>query len=215
CGLALVTVLIGSVLASREQLLKRRLAYSTIGQVSYALFGIFVLNRTALLGALLHVVFHSIAKNTLFLCAGTFIHETGHTRAGELEGIGKRLPVTTWIFTFASLTLIGIPPTSAFLSKWYLAQGSLEGAPSVLSWLGPVILLISAVFTAAYLLTITVKGFFPGGAGEEEHSAAPEREATLPMLIPPAVLAVFAVGFGIFPGGLMRFLEAICRAVLN
>ncbi len=259
CALALSTVLIGSVIASREQLLKRRLAYSTIGQVSYALFGVFVLNRTALLGALLHVVFHSLAKNTLFLCAGTYIHETGRMRADELEGVGRRLPATTWIFTFASLTLVGIPPTSAFLSKWYLAQGSLEGAPFVFSWLGPAILLVSAVFTAFYLLPVTVKGFFPGrpeeenmasvlqgedsmaaaatesgsmadalqekdgksadaGHPQEKGSAggrALRREAPLSMLVPPAVLAAFAVGFGILPGGLLRFLEAVCRAVLN
>lgn len=213
-ALALLTVLIGSVIASREKLLKRRLAYSTVSQVSYALFGVALLHPVAMLGALLHVIFHSAVKNTLFLSAGTIIHQTGLTRTDELRGIGKRLPKTMWMYTFVSLTLVGIPPTSAFLSKWYLAQGALESAVPVVRFLGPAILLVSAVFTAAYLLSVTVSGFLPG---QDENGKAPvfkrEREPS-EMVFPMAVLTIMAVGFGMFPNGLMEFISSICNTIL-
>lgn len=211
-ALTLLTILMGSVIASREQLLKRRLAYSTVSQVSYVLFGVALMNPAAMLGALLHVVFHSAAKNTLFLSAGAIIHQTGFTKASELRGIGKRMPVTTWMFTLVSLTLVGIPPTSAFLSKWYLAEGSLTSTIPVFSYLGPAILLISAVFTAAYLLPISVNGFLPGLLNPEENFR--QEKEPLGMVIPMAVLSAAAVGFGIFPNALIRFLNSIITTIL-
>lgn len=220
-GFALITVFMGSVLAAREKLLKKRLAYSTVSQVSYALFGILLMNPLALFGALLHVVFHSVVKNTLFLTAGAFIHQTGRTRVDELRGIGKKMPWTLWMYTLVSITLIGIPPTSAFLSKWYLAQGALESGILVVNYLGPVVLLVSAVFTAGYLLPITIRGFLPGAIEEQtdEEPAAdmvPEqtREVTPWMLVPMCVLTIAAVGFGMFPGALSEFILSICRTVL-
>lgn len=211
---ALITVLMGSVIASREKLLKRRLAYSTVSQVSYALFGIFVMHPVALAGALMHVVFHSAVKNTLFLSAGAIIHQTGCTRVDELKGIGKKMPVTMWLYTFASLTLVGIPPTSAFLSKWYLAQGALSSEIPVVCISGPVILLVSAVFTAAYLLSVTVNGFLPGRDEQGELLKYEKKEASLWILLPMLVLTAAAVGFGMFPGALVDFVQTICGAVL-
>lgn len=216
-ALAMVTIFMGSMLASREKLLKRRLAYSTISQVSYCLFGVALMNPTALCGALMHVVFHSLAKNALFLSAGTIIHETGHTATGELKGIGRQLPVTLWLFTLVSLTLIGIPPTSAFLSKWYLAEGALESGVPVIWYLGPVVLLISAVLTAAYLLPIAVNGFFPGTGQDSQEGQLPEAkrpEAPLKMLIPVLLLTAAALLFGMFPGRLLGFISSLCGQVL-
>lgn len=211
--LTLLTILMGSVIASREQLLKRRLAYSTVSQVSYVLFGVALMNPAAMQGALLHVIFHSAAKNTLFLSAGAIIHQTGFTKAPELRGIGKRMPITTWMFTLVSLTLVGIPPTSAFLSKWYLAEGSLSSSIPVFSYLGPVILLISAVFTAAYLLPISVNGFLPGFLENQKEEFHREKEP-LSMVIPMIILSAAAVGFGIFPNALIRFLNSIITTIL-
>ncbi len=160
--LTLITVFMGSLLAFREPVFKKRLAYSTVSQVSYILFGLSALQPQAMSGALLHVVFHAFIKSTLFLTAGIFIFKCGKTRVSELRGIGKQMPVTLWCYTFASLALIGIPPTSGFISKWHLAQGALSADIGVFRYLGPVVLLVSALLTAGYLLPVTINGFLPG-----------------------------------------------------
>ncbi len=211
-GLALLTVLMGSMMAYKEQILKKRLAYSTVSQVSYALLGIALLEPVALTGALMHVVFHSLVKNTLFLAAGAIIYKRGKKKVGELVGIGKEMPVTMWCFTLVSLTLVGIPPTSAFLSKWYLAIGSLNTGIPVLSWLGPVTLLMSALLTAGYLITITMKGFFPGVDYYEK--PIQKTEANAWMLVPMLILTSGAVLFGMFPQTLIHFIETIVSTVL-
>lgn len=210
--LALMTVFMGSMLAFREPVFKKRLAYSTVSQVSYILFGLSALNPTAMTGALLHVVFHAFIKSGLFLTAGIFIFQTGKTRVEELYGVGSRMPKTLWCYTFVSLALIGIPPTSGFISKWYLAQGALEANIGVYGWLGPVVLLISALLTAGYLLQVTTKGFFPGKDAAEFDSSV--GEAPRGMLVPLVFLAVMAVLFGIFPNPLVRFFGQIASTVM-
>lgn len=160
--LTLLTVFMGSMLAYREPVLKKRLAYSTGSQVSYMLFGLSLLHPLGLVGALSHVVFHSLIKNALFLGSGAVIFKTGIKRVSQLIGIGKQMPVTIWCFTLVSLALVGIPPASGFVSKWYLAAGALAADVGVFSWFGPVVLLVSALLTAGYLLPVTIHGFFPG-----------------------------------------------------
>lgn len=209
--LALLTVLMGSMMAYKEEILKKRLAYSTVSQVSYILFGVACMHPIAMVGAIMHVVFHSIVKNTLFLNAGAIIYKTGKTRVSELLGIGKQMPVAMWCYTLVSLTLVGIPPTSAFISKWYLAIGSLSTEIPVSSWLGPVVLLVSALLTAGYLVSITIKGFFPGSDFDYENLEI--CEPSLSMLIPIIVLTVLAVCFGICPGFLYSFIENINRII--
>jgi multicomponent Na+:H+ antiporter subunit D len=210
--LALMTVFMGSMLAFREKVFKKRLAYSTVSQVSYILFGLSVLSPTAMTGALLHVVFHAFIKCTLFLTAGIFIFKCGKTRVEELVGIGKEMPKTLWCYTFASLALIGIPPTSGFISKWYLAQGALEANIGVFRWIGPMVLLISALLTAGYLLPITMKGFFPGKEGEGR--TWQKLEPSKMMLIPLAFLAFMAVILGVFPNPLISYFGKIAAAVM-
>lgn len=210
--LTLLTVFMGSMLAYREPVFKKRLAYSTVSQVSYILFGLSALSQTAMTGALLHVVFHAFIKCTLFLTAGIFIFQCGKTKVEELVGIGREMPKTLWCYTFASLALIGIPPTSGFVSKWYLAQGALEADLGVFSWLGPVVLLISALLTAGYLLPVTIKGFFPGKAGEGVQWKNLEPSKT--MLLPLAFLALMAVLFGVFPNPLIRCFSQIAAGLL-
>lgn len=96
------------------------------------------------------------------MCAGAIIYTTGKTRVEQLRGIGKEMPLLMWCFTIVSLGLIGIPPTGGFISKWYLAQGALSSGINGFDWIGPVVLLISALLTAGYLLPITIQGFFRG-----------------------------------------------------
>ena len=206
-SLALLTVFMGSMLAYREKLLKKRMAYSTVSQVSYILFGMSLLQPDGLTGSLLHVVFHAAIKSTLFLTAGAIIYKTGKTKVDELKGIGKEMPITIWCYTFASAALIGIPPASGFISKWYLAIGALESQIPVFSWLGPVILLISALLTAGYLLPITVNGFLPGA--DFNYAGLKKKEPAAVMVIPIFILAVFAVVLGIVPGPLTDYISVI------
>ena len=208
--LSLLTVFMGSMLAYREKVMKKRLAYSTVSQASYILFGLSLLQPTAMTGALLHVVFHAVIKSCLFLSAGAIIYKTHKTNVEELRGIGKEMPVTIWCYTFASAALIGIPPASGFISKWYLATGSLASGIEVFSWLGPVVLLTSALLTAGYLLPITVNGFLPGA--DYDYAGLEKKEPCLTMLLPLLILAALAVLLGVFPNPLTNAIAALASA---
>lgn len=209
--LSLITVFMGSMLAYREKVMKKRLAYSTVSQISYILFGLALLQPDAMTGSLLHVVFHAVIKSCLFLCAGAIIYKSGKTRVDELNGIGKEMPVTIWCFTFASLALIGIPPASGFISKWYLAVGSLESGIAVFAWLGPVILLVSALLTAGYLLPVSVKGFLPGN--DFDYRNLKKRDPAKLMTVPMLILAVLAVLLGVFPNPLTGYLASVAGSL--
>ncbi len=210
-SLTLFTVFMGSMLAYREPLLKKRLAYSSVSQVSYVLFGLATLNTAGIIGALMHVIFHSAIKNTLFLTAGAFIEKTGRKRVDELTGIGKTMPVTTWCFTVAGLALIGIPPLSGFVSKWFLCTGALNANIGIFTWLGPAVLLLSALLTAGYLLPVTVKGFLPG----KDFEPQPKNEVEPVMLVPMIFLASLTVLLGVFSGPVYNALADVVKVALN
>jgi len=203
-GIVLFTIFMGSMLAYREKVLKKRLAYSTVSQVSYILLGLAFLNPTAFTGALLHMICHAFIKGALFLCAGTIIYKTGKTRTDEMQGIGKEMPVVLWCYTICSLALIGIPPTGGFVSKWYLALGALDSGIPFLSWFGPVVLLVSALLTAGYLLPVTIRGFFPGS--RYDYGALEKKEPGMAMLLPLLVLTGLALAVGMFPGAVLEFI---------
>ena len=210
-SIALLTILMGSAMAFQEKLLKKRLAYSTVSQVSYILFGLLLMNANALTGSFLHVLCHSIAKDGLFLCAGAIIYRTGRKNVDELTGIGKEMPVTLWCFTLCSLALIGIPPMCGFMSKWYLAIGSLDSGIPVISWLGPAILLISALLTAGYLLPVVIRGFFPGEGFD--YGSLTKKEPNGWMLVPLVLLALLAA-FTIWPQPFTELAERVAAALM-
>ena len=210
-GLAIFTVFIGSMLALKEKVIKRRLAFSTVSQVSYILFGIFLLDGTALQGALLQFVFHAVAKNALFLSAGALILTTGHTRVDQLRGVGRIAPVTLWGFALGALSLVGIPPTGGFVSKWYLAQGALKSGLGGLSYVGLAVLMISALLTAGYLLPTVIRGFFPGG-DEQPELVCPVSRGMNGVIL---ALGVTVVVLGLFPGLLDNLLAPALAAALG
>ena len=210
--LTLITVFMGSMLAYREPLLKKRLAYSTVSQVSYVLFGLACLNPVAFSGAILHVVAHSTIKNCLFLCAGAIIHQTGKTYVRDLRGIGKQMPITIWCWTIASLGLIGIPPTGGFVSKWQLATGAMGAGIGAFGIIGPVVLIISALLTAAYLLQVTINGFFPGN--DYDYAALENKEPGKLMTVPMIVLAVGVVLCGVLAQPLTNVIASAAAAIL-
>lgn len=204
-GLASFTVLMGSLLALCTKNFKKRLAYSTVSQISYILCGLALFHPTALIGAILHVIAHSLIKVTLFLYAGEMIYQYDYHDVGELKGIGKKMPVSTWCYTIASLGLIGIPLTFGFTSKWYLATGAVASMTPVFCYLVPGMLLISAILTAGYLLPITIRGFF---ATDGE---AVKQEAEKKMLTPLITFATLIVLLGIYATPLVSLIEKIIR----
>lgn len=205
--LTLVTVFLGSMLAFHEKVLKKRLAYSTVSQISYILFGIALLNSIGLTGSFLHMAAHAMIKCVLFLGVGAVIHRNGITAIDGITGIGKKMPVTIWCFTIASLGLIGIPPTGGFISKWYLASGALNSHIEVFQFLGPVILLVSALLTAGYLLPVTIKGFFPGESYDYENTEKSEADGL--MLVPMVILTALSVLIGLFPNELIGYINGL------
>ena len=197
--LAMLTIFMGSMMAYREKKKKKRLAYSTVSQISYILLSLSFLSEEGMQGALLHVLSHASSKGCLFLCAGVLIYKLGKRRVEELKGVGKLMPVTMLCFTVASLSLVGIPPMGGFLSKWVIAQASLHNGLGLYAVLPPVILLISALLTAGYLLTVVVDAFFPGGGFETEEKAGSAEPSPL-MTVPMICLCVVALAVGIFGG---------------
>ncbi len=235
--LTLITVFMGSMLAYREKVLKKRLAYSTVSQISYILFGLAVCSPVAFEGALLHVAAHALIKSGLFLCAGALIFVTGKTKVDEFRGIGKTMPLILGCYTILSLGLIGIPPTGGFVSKWYLCMGALESSLKGFAWIGPVVLLVSALLTAGYLLPLAIQGFLPGeeevpegsvkdaaetmNKGEDTAAEAAvergsdsltlrmKRQEPMAMALPILVLTVLVLLLGMFPGPVRSLIESI------
>ncbi|MDO9535072.1 MAG: monovalent cation/H+ antiporter subunit D family protein [Bacillota bacterium] len=198
--LAVITILLGSAVALTQLDLKRRLAYSSVGQMGYIILGIALLNEKAMVGDVFHIFSHALMKSTLFLAAGAIIWKTGLRNINDLHGIGKKMPVTMGAFTLAALAMIGIPPLNGFLSKWTLGLGALEaGAPFYV-----VVLLISSLLNGLYYLPIIIAAFF-GGEHEEEHGEGVKvkiSEASLKMIIPIAILALSCFAFGLMPNNI-------------
>ena len=198
--LAMATIFMGSMMAWREKILKKRLAYSTVSQLSYIMLSLSLLCGGGLKGALLHAAAHACAKGTLFLCAGIFLHMFGTGDIAKLKGVGLKKPAVLICFTLASLSLVGIPPFGGFASKWQIALTALREAPGVFSYLMPVMLLISALLTAGYLFPIVVDGFFP--SKDEGEAGEPEKTSPL-MTVPMLILCLGALLVGLFGGRVM------------
>ena len=133
-----------------------------------------------------------------------------------MRGLGRVMPVMLSCYTVVSLGLVGIPPASGFISKWYLATGALASGTGVWSYLGPVVLLISALLTAGYLLPVTINGFFPGAdfdGTEIEQRGLAGQEPSGFMLVPVCLMAVATVLFGCFPGALIGFLHSVAELI--
>ncbi len=206
--LSLVTIFMGSMLAYKESQFKKRLAYSSVSQISYILFGLSLLTASGMTGALLHMTFHAIIKNGLFMAAGAVILFTDRANTDEIEGVGKEIPIVMWCFTLLSTALVGIPPLSGSVSKWFLASGALSSGLR-LPWAGPVILLTSALLTAGYLFSISMSALLP--SSEAKNISFKKVKTDNLVVIPIVILTVPAVLFGMFPTALIEFFKAIAE----
>jgi multicomponent Na+:H+ antiporter subunit D len=190
---ASITIVYGSLLALRQDELKRRLAYSTVSQLSYITLGVAIVGPLSTIGGLVHLVHQGIMKITLFFCAGNLSETLGVHRVQDMGGVGRRMPWTMGAFTVAAFGMIGVPPTAGFISKWYLGLGALEaGQPWVLA-----ILIASTLLNAAYFLPILKAAWFGqrSGAWPENHRAG-RLETNWMLLLPPlgTALATLAAG---------------------
>ncbi len=194
-AIALFSVLYGSVMAVRQKHFKRRLAYSTISNLSYIVFAVTVMTEASLIAAFCHLLFHSVIKIGAFFAAGSVLHNSDREYVPQLEGIGKKMPLTFGFFTVFALALTGIPPFCGFFSKWYICLSSIESG-NLLAVIGTGIILISALLTAIYMLTPAIKAFFPRKDCVNDFDDA--KEANLKMLIPMEICAFLCVLMGIF-----------------
>ena len=191
-SLAAVTIVVASVIALGQDQLKRRLAYSTIAHLSSVVLGVSLLSAAAWNGAMLHLVNHAVLKITLFFAAGAIYVTTGVERVSQMDGIGRRMPVTMAAFGVASLGLAGLPPINGFVSKWFLASGTVEADQPILA----VVMITSGLLTASYLLPIVYRAF----ARSSTTSCGPMRigtDARWTMLVPIVATAAISLAFGL------------------
>ena len=210
-GFAIFTILFGAVQAVREPHFKRRMAYSTVSNLSYILFGALMFTEEGLQAGLLHMAFHAEIKILGFFAVGAVMHHTGREYVSQLDGLGRRMPVTFGCFTAAALALIGIPPFSGFVSKWSLLRAAAaEGG--ALPKIGSIGLLVSALLTAVYMLTVLRRAFFPDSKADLSGLAA-VREAGPCMQIPMVILAVSLLATGLLAGQIQTALTGIVSAL--
>lgn len=203
-ALAIVTILFGSVMALRTPHLKRRLAYSTVSNLSYILFGASLMTGAGLSGALMHMLYHASIKITLFFCAGAILHKTGVEYLDDIKGFGRRMPLTMACFTVSALCLIGVPPLGAFFSKWYMAVEA-AGVAAPLAVAGMAALVISELLTALYMFGPIIYAYFlPAQEAQVKRS-----DGGALMSVPIVALTVLSVALSFGAGWLNTLLSAL------
>lgn len=194
-AVVMFTIVYGCSMAVKETHLKRRLAYSTISNLSYILFGVLIMTPLGLVGALSHMVFHAFMKICSFFCAGAIMHQSERHYIHQLDGFARKMPKVFAIFTVSAFALMGVPGLCGFISKWNLAMAAV-GSGNILSYFGVAALLLSALLTAIYMLGIVVRAYFPGADFDYE-TIADVKDPNWKMLLPLFVFAVAIVGFGL------------------
>jgi multicomponent Na+:H+ antiporter subunit D len=203
-GVSSFTIIAASVVALNADNLKRRLAYSTVSQLSYIVLGAAVIAPLSLVGAALHIAAHALGKITLFFAAGSIYTAAHKTEVSQLDGIGRRMPWTMGAFTIGALSLIGIPPCVGFLSKWYLMSGALAGE----QYLVAAVILVSTLLNAGYFLPIIHRAFFRP-AQDDQHHHSGHGEAPLPMVIAIVLTASGTVAAFFFPEIFLNLAQGI------
>lgn len=212
-ALVIFTIIYGCSRALKETHIKRRLAWSTVSNISYILFGAVLLSPLGLAGALSHMLFHSFMKICSFFCAGAVMYKTGRNYVHELNGFGRKMPRTFCIFTISALALMGVPGLCGFVSKWNLAKAGVN-SENALAWVGVAALMLSALLTAIYMLTIVVRAFFPGKDFDYETI----RDVADPgwmMLVPLGFFVIVMLLFGLHSGPVIELLQKIAAAAVG
>ena len=204
-----VSMVFAAAMALRRRHFKRRLAYSTMSNLSYMLFGVALLTPMGLLGGLAHMLFHSVIKMSLFLCAGAVMHVTGREYLYELDGLGYEMPVTFGCYTLGALSLSGVPLFCGFVSKWRLLLAGVELATNA-AWFGVGALLLAAFLCAIYTLSVSIRAFFPASRAAEERSV---HEANWRMLAPIVLFTILNLLFGVWQTPVLKLLAGIANGI--
>ena len=197
---AAATIVIASIVALREDDLKRRLAYSTISQLAYIVIGALLATRASITGASMHIATHAVGKITLFFCAGAIYTAAHLTKVSELRGLARRMPITMGVFVIASLSIIGLPPMAGLWSKWYLASGTIEaGEYGLLA-----VLLVGSLLSAGYLLPVAVRAFL---SSADNNAATGVHEAPVPCIIAILLTAAGCLALFVYPEPLYQLVS--------
>ncbi len=198
------TILMGVILALRQDVLKRRLAYQTISHLSYILVGVFSLQPWGLAGAIMHMISYSTLKVSFFFCAGIISEQTGKTKVSELRGVGWLLPKTMIAFSIATLGMIGMLPLNTFWGKYYLMKGSIEGG----IWPMALVLVLSGVINAACFVPVIVDSF----RGERAEKTLEHGARLNTMLLTTLTLSLVSLIVGFWPGLVWTGVEAVVNS---
>lgn len=208
---AMFTIVYGCSRAIKETHIKRRLAYSTVSNLSYILFGVTIMTPLGLVGALTHFVFHGFMKITSFLCAGAFMHQTGKSYIHEMDGMGRKMPVVFGCFAVSAFGLMGVPGLAGFISKWQLTEAAVDSG-NTLAYVGIVCLLISALLTAIYMLHVVIRAFFPK-AGFNYETIKSVKDPSWKMNVPLLICAAATVLLGLFSAPLVQFFRNVANGL--
>jgi multicomponent Na+:H+ antiporter subunit D len=197
------TIIAASIVALRSDNLKRRLAYSTVSQLSYVVLAAALLTPLSIIGAALHIATHALGKITLFFAAGAIYTAAHKTEVSQLDGIGRRMPWTMSAFTIGALSLIGIPPAAGFVSKWFIVAGAIATG----HYLALAVLIASTLLNAAYFLPIVHAAFFRTAGGDHDDHA--HGEAPWPMVVALVTTAAMTIALFFFSDLLLRLAEQL------
>lgn len=211
-GFIIFTIVYGCSMAVKETHLKRRLAYSTVSNLSYILFGVAIMTPLGLVGALSHMVFHAFMKICSFLCAGSIIVQSGKKYVHQLNGLGRKMPQVFTLFTISALALMGVPGLCGFISKWNLTKAAVESG-NIACYIGIGALLISALLTGIYMMTIVFRAFIPE-KGMEVDSFEGVKDPTWRMMIPLYIFAIGCVVFGLYSTPVVEFFNQIAAGLI-
>lgn len=194
CWVAGFTVVVSSLIAMSQDNLKRRLAFSTIGQLSYIVLGVALLSPYAVQGSMMHIAMHAFGKITLFFCAGAIFVATGKKYISQLDGLGRVMPWTFGAFAIGAMSVTGLPPTGGLLSKLYLIRGAADAEQYALL----AVYLVSSVLNGVYFFPIIYRAFFKAAPEGQRYDRI--KEAPPACVIPLTVTAVASVLLFFFPG---------------
>lgn len=207
------TIVFGSTMAVKEQHLKRRLAYSTISNLSYILFGVLLMTSDGLTAALSHMLFHAIMKIGLFFVAGALICHYHKEYIWQIRGYGRKMPVSFACFCVSAMAVIGIPGFCGFVSKYCLCDAAISSG-NALAPVGIAALIISAILTAIYLFTVIIPAYEPG-RDFDWNKVKEVKDPGLYMKIPLVILAIAVIGLGLYAKPLMTVLERVSSGLLG
>ncbi|MBR5224382.1 MAG: proton-conducting membrane transporter [Clostridia bacterium] len=211
--LASITIVYGSASAVREHHFKRRLAYSTISNLSYIMLAAAMMSAEGLTAGLAHMLFHALIKITLFFCAGAVLVRTHRTQVESLRGMGKVMPFTCAVYTLGALALMGTPLLPGFISKWMIGS-SLIASDTTIGLIGVCAVLISAVLTAIYLMSVVFAMYFRPFEADEHTAIGAKADPTWKMKLPFAVLCTAIVLCGLFSNKIITVLEMLSAGVM-